>query len=135
MTIGRPRFRGRTSSGMMVTLAFAVFGLDLLGQPGRWSRTPAYGNLLQIAGAHVWGVVYLAAAVLMGCYLIFTTRRWFAVIAHTATFILAAMWLVAFLIRWLTDSGTTVVNVVSWSVFTALVCRSAVGIDVADGGP
>lgn len=123
------RDAGRSQSGLTVSVLFVVFGVALLAQPYRWHNTPAYGNLLAIADTRIWGTAYLLVAALMFIYLFAYSPGWFAILAHTAIFALSASWLVAFVIRYLTDDGTTIVNVGSWSVYTLLIAYSALRID------
>jgi len=111
-------------SGVMV-----VFGLALIFQSSRWSNTPSYANLLLMANTFVWGLVYL----LIGTLLIVASRqlhrRWLYVLAHTAAIALVASWLLSFIVRWLTDDGTTIVNVVSWATYLFLLVRSVIVIE------
>jgi len=107
-----------------------VFGLALVFQASRWSKTPAYGNLLHILSAHTWGAIYLVVAALMGSGLVlWNTNRAINVVAHTLAFILFAIWEMAFIVRYFTDAATTVVNVVSWASYLFLVYGSAMALD------
>lgn len=107
-----------------LTAILAIFGVFLIAQSSRWHRTPSYGNLLTLMPADAWGGVYLGVAAIMAIALIWPTR-WLALGAHAAALVLLLGWEFAFLIRWLTDSGTTIVNVVSWGVYVAILLRSA----------
>lgn len=107
---------------MTVIVAYAAFGITLLVQPGRYSNTPSYANLLDVLPAWTWGVLYLVAGLGL---LVPLHSKGISAAMHTAASGLTAVWLAAFLIRYFTDSGTTIVNVVSWSVFLTLVIRSA----------
>jgi hypothetical protein len=100
-----------------------ALGLALIFQSARWSRTPAYGNLMLIFPAHVWGYIYLAAAVLTLIGLMMEIRA-VSVAGHTLSFILLGMWTGAFVVRWITDSSTTIANVVAWTAYFVLVIRS-----------
>ena len=127
---GNGNVRRRPLTGFGVVAVLTVFGLALVFQASRWSKTPAYGNLLHIMSAHMWGFIYLAIAVLMGSGLIlWNSNRTVNVIAHTLAFILFAVWEMAFIVRYFTDSATTVVNVVSWAAYLFLVYGSAMTID------
>jgi hypothetical protein len=112
-----------------VTVAYATFGLALWLQPERWANTPAYHNLLVVLTAQTWGTIYLLVAALTAAASWKTRIRPVVVIAHTAAIALTAAWLVGFVIRYLTDQGTTIVNVVSWSTYLVLLIRSAVVLD------
>lgn len=115
-----------------VVVAYVAIGVGLTLQPSRFSRTPSYANLLLFAPAEVWGCAYLGVAALLLAWR-FThatiPSRWLGVGAHTLAVILTLWWLAAFIIRYWTDDATTIVNVVSWSVFLSLVLRSTGGLD------
>jgi hypothetical protein len=113
--------------------SFLAFGFTLWLQPERYYNTPSYANLLQVASPTAWGSMYLFCAVLL---FIVTFRRKvkvISIIAHGISLALMLWWLVAFIIRYATDDGTTIVNVISWSTYTYLLVRSAllIGDDVA----
>lgn len=118
---------------LFMACSFLAFGITLWFQPGRYFNTPSYANLLQVASTSAWGSMYLFCAVLL---LIVTFRRRvkvISIIAHGISLALMLWWLVAFIIRYATDDGTTIVNVISWSTYTYLLVRSALLIsdDVA----
>lgn len=125
-----PRWQPRRPDwhpAVLMSVAFTAIGLALILQPDRFARTPSYSNLLEIAGQMVWGLAYLVCAVLLGMSLLPLPRRgkWgLAVAAHTVSIALTSYWLVAFVVRYLTDDGTTIVNVASWAVYLALLIRS-----------
>ncbi len=125
-----PRWQPRRPDwhpAVLMSIAYTAIGVTLILQPSRFAKTPSYGNLLMLLDQATWGVIYLAVAALLGLSLTALPRRrkWTAaVIAHTAAIALTATWLAAFVVRYLTDTGTTIVNVVSWSVFFALLVRS-----------
>ena len=127
------RWWGRLSwSGKVVALAYLGIALGLLFQPDRFAKTPAYHNLIAVLAAQAWGVLYLMAALgLLAGALV--ARRWrpaVSITAHTITVALTAWWLLAFVVRYATDVSTTIVNVISWAVFLALVLSS--GAEVID---
>lgn len=103
-----------------VTIILAVFGVALVTQSDRWARTPAYGNLLHIFSADMWGAVHLGVAATMVAGMLLPAYRVVRVAAHTLAGVLFLVWESAFVIRYLTDSSTTIVNVVSWSVYVML---------------
>ena len=113
---------------LAVASILTVFGIALIFQSGRWQRTPAYGNLLQIFPAHVWGIIHLVIAALIFLGLMIRVRI-FSIFAHTFAFVLLATWAGAFVIRYLTDANTTIVNVVSWAVYLFLLVWSGKLID------
>lgn len=100
------------------------FGLGLAAQPTRWSATPAYGNLLLLASPGVWALCYLAVALALTLGLAFPIARPISVAAHALAFMLFIGWWTAFLVRWITDNHTTIVNVMSWATFVCLVVYS-----------
>lgn len=113
----------------VMMLVFLAIGLTLIFQSDRYYNTPSYANLLDIASYNVWGAAYLLAAVANYLSIRLYANRRLLIAAHTVSIALASLWLLAFVIRWLTDGGTTIVNVASWSVFLYLVVRSALMID------
>jgi hypothetical protein len=115
----------------MVVMAtvFLSFGATLIFQAGRYYNTPSYGNLLQIMHPSYWGLIYLAAAALKIYCIVRPTDRTMIIVTHTVGIALVSTWLLAFVVRYLTDDGTTIVNVASWSVFLYLVIRSALMVD------
>jgi hypothetical protein len=125
------RDAGRSQSGVAVSLIAMALGAGLWLQPARWHKTPSYGNLLQIASTQAWGTLHLAVGVILMVYLFAYSPRWFAILSHTMAFALFASWWVAFVIRWSTDDKTTVVNVISWATYVALVLLSVLQIDAA----
>ena len=122
----------------VVLAAFAAFGVDLFVQPERWDNTPSYANLLDIFDQQIWGSIYLAVAVVMVVSIAKPNIRTLAVVAHTMAAALILAWLLAFIIRWLNNSGTTIVNPVMWSVLLYLIVHSLLKLDNAppsEGGP
>ena len=114
----------------VMAVVFAVIGVTLLLQPQRYADTPSYGNLLAIARPQTWAVVYLTIAALKGvCVWRYRRSRALIIVTHTLSIMLVAAWLAAFLVRYATDSGTTIVNVASWSVYLYLLIRSALRVD------
>ena len=131
----RRSFRGHIEPGVwpgvVIAIAYLGFGFGMLFQPDRFSSTPAYGNLIEVFDIRIWAGCYLVAAVLLAFYISLHTSRLFGIIAHIVALIVTSVWWLAFLIRWLTDDKTTVVNVVSWLVFLLVIARSASLIPVA----
>lgn len=116
-------------STVIVIISYAAIGVTLILQPERYDATPSYGLLLDMLDQKIWGIVYLLAAATLGLSLWRRRRRTLLIVAHTFAIALTTVWLGAFVIRYLTDSGTTIVNVASWGVYLALLVRSAVDID------
>jgi hypothetical protein len=106
---------------VFMTLIFALLGLALLVQPGRFYNTPSYGTLLQILPIAVWGGVYLVCALLGAATLYTHGSRPMAHTSHTVSLLVTLSWWVAFAIRWATDDGTTIVNVLTWGTFLFLI--------------
>lgn len=109
-------------------LAFTLIGGGLLFQPDRFQRTPSYGNLIRLFPATTWGIAYLIVAVLLLSWGLRRTPQWWGVAVHTLAIMLTVGWLAAFVVRWLTDAATTIVNVVSWTVLLILLVESALDI-------
>jgi hypothetical protein len=112
-----------------LSVILLVFGVALIFQSHRWAKTPAYANLLTVFSAPMWGLLYLAAAVLMAAGLFLRKIRWVGLSAHALTFVLLLGWEFGFLIRYATDSATTIVNVVSWATYIGLVMWSTKCLD------
>jgi hypothetical protein len=131
----RRSFRGHVDPavwpGVVIGVAYLGFSLGMLFQPSRFSNTPAYGNLTQVLDIRIWGACYLVAAVLFGIYASLLTPRTFGIVVHMFGLTITAVWWLAFVIRWLTDDGTTVVNVVSWMVFLLVIIRSMTLVPMA----
>ncbi len=119
--------RLKFTSARIVVLAFTLNGLDMILQPKRFSRTPAYGDLVRIFHAPVWGVVYLIVAAALASWSFRPTPAWWGVAVHTLAVALTLGWLGAFCVRWSTDDSTTMVNVSSWLMFSILLVKSALG--------
>ena len=135
MSLHRRSFRGHIDPavwpGVVIGVAFLCFALGMLLQPGRFYATPAYGTLTQVFNIRVWGALYLVVAALLGIYVSFFTPRLFGIVVHIVGLIVTSVWWLAFVIRWLTDDKTTVVNVASWLVFLLVIGRSASLIPMA----
>lgn len=112
-----------------VIVAYAVIGWGLVEQPYTFSNTPSYANLIHFRSTATWGAAYLASAALLAAWRLIWRERGIGFLAHIVTAVLTVWWLGAFIIRWQTDKGTTVVNPVSWTVFLSLVVRSWRGVD------
>jgi len=125
--------RAKTGSwawpAQVIAAAYLVIGGALLLQPTRFESTPAYANLIDIANQKVWGAAYVLCAVLLAVYVLMVSNRFYGILAHTVTIIVTVIWLFAFIVRWWTDAGTTVVNIVSWAVFLFLAIRSGTLVD------
>lgn len=106
---------------MAVMAGYLLIGLALILQRDRFANTPAYANLITILTAPTWGCIYTFAALLMGVSIVLPKVRLLAIVAVTFAMALTVAWLFAFIVRYLTDDGTTVVNVVSWSVFLTIL--------------
>lgn len=126
------------SNLVIVGTIFVVLAAALWFQSSRFTATPAYAVLMGIFPQHTWSLIYLGAAVLKGAAIVRYDLRILVTITHTASIILLSVWWIAFVLRWLTDSGTTVVNVLSWAVFLYLAVHSALMADAhadADSTP
>ena len=107
---------------------FILTGLGLVIQSDRYSNTPAYGNLIEVLPAQMWGVLHLAVATALLASII-RSFRWVTTAAITAAVALTGGWWVAFIIRWATDTGTTPVNPTNWVLMLFLLIRVITGID------
>lgn len=118
---------------LFLSLSYLAFGITLCAQPSRYFNTPSYANLLQVAPAYVWGAMYLFCSFLMLMVVVRRKIKRISVIAHGISLALTLWWLIAFIIRYSTDDGTTIVNVISWTTYSYLLIRSMllIGDDVA----
>lgn len=126
---GYPRRRRRVVSLLTIAVGYAAIGVALLAQPERWFNTPSYANLLSVFGTDTWGAIYLTVSATMLAAVWYRRTRVVVVVAHTISIALTAAWLFAFVVRYFTDDGTTIVNVVSWSTYLVILIRSAIIID------
>lgn len=113
----------------VIGAGYAVYAVSLLFQPLRWSRTPAYHNLLAIMPAPAWGGCFAVIAVAVAGSVAFPRVRWLAVIALTAALAITLPWAGAFVVRWLTNDATTPETWVSWAVNAYLIIRAAILLD------
>lgn len=124
-----PRPMRPASVTLGLSAIILIFALGLIFQPARWSATPAYGNLLLVLSAPVWGLLYLIVSTALLCAAIFPRVRFVTISAHTLAFILLASWEAAFVVRTITDTKTTIANVVAWGTYLAIVVFSAMRIE------
>ena len=124
------RTLGASRSNMLVIgTGYGVYALSLLFQPTRWSRTPAYHNLLAIMPAPAWGLCFaLTSAALFAAVAVYR-MRWLSVAALTAAGVITLAWTLAFLVRWATNDSTTPETWVSWAVNAYMLGRAAVLLD------
>lgn len=120
-----------TWPGWLISLLYLAIGLTLWLQPHRYDNTPSYGILLQVLSARTWGFLYIGVALLMIGYVTRFRSLRYAILAHVAITGLTGFWLAAFVVRYVSDSGTTIVNVASWSTYLIIIIRSAFMIDLA----
>lgn len=107
----------------IILFAYLAIGLTLIFQPDRYANTPSYANLIDVLPQWAWGALYLAVALLLAAARL-TPNRLIAIVSHTTAIALTASWLLAFVVRYVTDSGTTIVNIVSWGTFLTILIIS-----------
>jgi hypothetical protein len=107
-----------------MAIIYLAIGITLCTQQFRYSNTPSYHILLQVAPAWTWGIGYIVAGTLLAAYVLRWHAIWFSAVVHCVAGFLSIWWLFSFILRYLTDDKTTIVNVCSWSVYTYLVVRS-----------
>lgn len=132
----KPRLRlsfrtlGASRANMLVIGAgYGIYALSLLLQPERWSRTPAYRNLLVILPASGWGLCFAGVSAALFAAVAAYRMRWLSVTALTAAAIITLAWTFAFIVRWATNSSTTPETWVSWAVNAYLLVRAAILLD------
>jgi hypothetical protein len=116
---------------LWMTAVFFTIGITLILQPERFANTPAYGNLLAVFGQTVWGIFYMAGAAFAAISFLLYRRKVLVAVAMFAAGIDALAWWLAFDERYITDKGTTIVNVVSWATYLYLIIRSVITLDDA----
>jgi hypothetical protein len=114
---------------LVMSAAFVIFGLSLVFQPHRWASTPAYHVLLEIFTAQAWGGLFLASGVTLGAAVRLYPRRWLTVAALMLALALTVGWMLAFIVRYLTNPATTPETWVSWAVFGFLLVQAGAGLD------
>lgn len=126
----RPGFLGEARSHMVwMTMVFTGIGVTLIIQPHRYDNTPSYANLLAVFTQNVWGALYLVGAVATAIALMQYRRK---VLVSLMLFIAGCDvlgWWWAFVYRYATDSGTTIVNVLSWATDLYLIGRCIITLD------
>lgn len=120
-----------TWPGWLISVVYLAIGSTLWLQPHRFDNTPSYGILLQVLSSRTWGMLYLAVALLMLGYVTWFRNMRYAIASHAAISCLTLFWLTAFIIRYISDNGTTIVNVASWATYLVIIIRSAFMIDLA----
>lgn len=118
---------------LVMSVAFTIFGLSMILQPGRWAATPAYHVLLEIFTAPAWGALFLISGITLGAAVQLYARRWLVVAALMFAFALTVGWMLAFIVRYLTNASTTPETWVSWAVFAFLLLRTTFGLDLPQG--
>jgi hypothetical protein len=124
------RTLGASRANMLVIGAgYGIYALSLLFQPLRWSRTPAYHNILAIMPAPWWGLCFAVTSALLFAAVAMYGKRWLSVAALTAAGIITLAWTLAFIVRWATNNSTTPETWVSWAVNAYLLTRAAALLD------
>lgn len=124
------RALGTSRSNMLVVgSGYAIYALSLLLQPLRWSRTPAYHDLLVIMPAAGWGAFFGAVSAALLAAVFLYRLRWLSVTALTAAGVITLAWSLAFLVRWATNNSTTPETWVSWAFNAYLLGRAAILLD------
>lgn len=126
--ISYPLVEGRLNLSVM-SAAFLIFGLSLVGQAHRWESTPAYHVLLQIFRAQTWGALFLLSGAAMGLAAWQFGKRWAVIGSLTAAIALTTGWMLAFIARYLSSPNTTPETWVSWAVFLFLLLRVSASLD------
>jgi hypothetical protein len=77
-----------------------------------------------------WGGIHLLAAVLLILWLLTAHHRVLGQAAHGCSLALTMGWFGAFIVRWLSDESTTIVNCEHWAVLLFLTVWSFMGRNV-----
>lgn len=114
---------------LVVGTGYGIYSLSLMLQGIRWSRTPAYRNLLAIMPAAGWGIAFGVVSALLFAAVAVYGRRLLSVAALTAAGVITAGWALAFVVRWITNGSTTPETWVSWAFNCYLLARAAILLD------
>lgn len=119
------------SRANMLTIGtgYGIYALSLLLQGARWSRTPAYSNLLAVMPATAWGACFALVSAALFAAVAAYSLRWLSVAALTAAGIITLAWTFAFVVRWATNDSTTPETWVSWAVNAYVLARAAILLD------
>lgn len=121
---------GASRANMLtIGLGYGIYALSLLLQGARWSRTPAYSNLLALMPATAWGACFAAVSAALFAAVAVYRLRWLSVTALTAAGIITLAWTFAFVVRWATNDSTTPETWVSWAVNAYVLGRAAILLD------
>ena len=123
-TLGAPR-----ANMLVIGAGYGIYALSLALQGQRWTRTPAYRNLLAVMPAAGWAACFAAVSAALLAAVTLYARRWLSVTALTAAGVITVGWTLAFLVRWATSDSTTPETWVSWAVNCFLLARAAVLLD------
>lgn len=124
------RTLGAARSNMLVlACGYGIYALSLLLQGVRWSRTPAYRNLLAVMPASAWGICFAVVSAALFSGVRWHGARWPSVAALTAAAAITVPWTLAFVVRWATSDSTTPETWVSWATNAYLIARAAILLD------
>lgn len=112
--------------------AYAIYALSLIFQSARWSRTPAYHNLLIIAPAQAWGAAFAVSSALLFAGAHWRSWRPLPRVTLGAAMVITAVWTTAFVVRWATSGATTPETWVSWAINMYLLLRAWVLLNVRE---
>ncbi len=83
------------------------------------------GGYLQISG-HTWGLIHLTVAALIVSSILWHRNWALAFAGHVVVMTLIFGWLIAFVVRWDSDSKTTNANMTAWSTYLLIAIGSFV---------
>jgi hypothetical protein len=109
-----------------VAVAFLIFGVSMILQLERWSRTGAYYDLLQILPGRWWGAIYLFVGTLLAIAAWRISTYWLVVAATTLGLMLSFSWSAAFVVRMVTNMNTTPETFVSFLAFAYLLLQAGI---------
>lgn len=108
----------------LAVVIHTVLGLDLVFASVRYSKTPAYGILIDIFNAPTWGFLYLGVALVLAICFFLPTFKPLVIVSHAISIALLGFWWIAFIARRISDDKTTIVNVNSWFVYLCITLGS-----------
>lgn len=121
----------RQAPAGIISGAYALLGVSLWLESDNWSRTPSYAILLDILPQQAWGSMLIILAVLLAITTWITDSKLLSLSAHYLAIFFTAGWMIAFIVRYLTDPmrSTTPMNPITWAVLLAVLMYSTRNIE------
>lgn len=126
--------RGSRANLLVMAAVYLTFGVSMVVTPSRWSQTPAYGAIFRELPERDWAVIYLVVGGLLLAAALWMAdgsrkRYVFAMASITLGLMVSVSWMLAFIVRVLTNPSTTPETFMSFLVFSYLLVRVAILLD------